>query len=47
MAKAFNSIPYYRKKFYDPDSVETLKTLNIETVQTAPSDENASSLNSF
>ena len=51
MVKAFNAIPYYREKVYDPDpdrsytkaKVEKVKTLNIETVQTELIDQQASS----
>ena len=53
--KAFNAIPYYREKIYDPDpersytkpKVEKLKTLNIETVQTELIDQQASSCSSI
>ena len=53
--KAFNAIPYYREKVFDPDpeksytkaKVEKLKTLNIETVQTELSDQQANSCSSI
>ena len=53
--KAFNTIPYYREKVYDPDpdrsytkaKVEKLKTLNFETVQTELIDQQASSCSSI
>ena len=53
--KAFNAIPYYREKVFDPDpeksytkaKVEKLKTFNIETVQTELIDQQASSCSSI
>ena len=53
--KAFNTIPYYREKVYNPDpernctkaKVEKLKTLNIETGQTELIDQQASPCSSI
>ena len=53
--EAFNLIPYYREKVYDPDrersytkaKVEKLKTLNIKTVQTELINQQASSCSSI